>query len=102
MTTTLISTKTLPDTLDVYVDQEDIQLGIRGSEAFCAVARAIRRTLALQGYEVQWVRVHHSADIAAGEEIARFGYGDAWNFIRAFDRGENPDPRVVHLTSQER
>lgn len=100
MTTTLISTKTLPDTLDVSVTEEDLQLGKRADENYCAVARAIKRTLALQGHNVHWVRVSTVADVAAGEEIIRYDH-DGWAFIRDFDRGFQPRPRVVHLTSRE-
>ena len=83
---------TLPEYLDFEVTEEDIDLARRRDPNECAITRAIRRKLTLQGHKnVKVVTYYDSLSVTVGEGFQgyRHGYG---KFVRDFDSGEQTGP----------
>lgn len=92
----------------IYVNQEDIDLGVKKDCHACAVSRAINRHLAPE----------YAADVASESRILKITYGErritqlaCWMYhvsstmipwINVFDRGEPVQPWRFNLDIPER
>lgn len=82
----------------VDVDSEDILLGVRRNSAWCPIARSIRRTFALAGYDVADVRVEGLIEIALTDGHSLWFRHDGQPFYVGFDCSAKVEPITVHLT----
>ena len=77
-----------PDKINFYVDEEDILLGVPDDGTSCAVARSIRRSLYLAGFDTLPVTVSPRY-VWVG---ARTYYHPYEEFVMMFDKGEQVYP----------
>lgn len=97
--TTLTLPLTLPAVITVHVNAEDLLLGVRRDPWNCAVVRALRRTLALEGTRPDAISLGTSGNthIHVGDDCGWYEH-DAVLLVRAWDRGLPVEPCTVTLT----